>query len=320
MLAKHYYQAASAWVVFFAPANDPDISYYNEFLSYLEEKQRAAVVKLDERNTLFLVPPSDFSEKVLKVPGKLSISGVVLRLELDAPGSSFGSFHQNENQETPFNSFKNDSAYHTPVSPPVPYLPPPPPLHANPSLINDAQGHGYVRKNASGANFPPHDYQNSNPYYAVSRPMQEAAAHSSHTQGGNSDGRWKVSESSGLQPEQLAQLASSLIGQHGQMSGVSSSNEYKPSGLNINQQGYQHRNQQNYGLLPNNNQSSSDFPPSQHGQPPNSAASQQEGQVNLQQLQVSEHDDPDADPQRRLEATLQLAAALLQQIQQGKGN
>lgn len=323
MLAKHYYQAASAWVVFFAPADDPDISYYNEFLSYLEEKQRAAVVKLDERNTLFLVPPSDFSEKVLKVPGKLSISGVVLRL--DPPGSSYGSLPQNES----FNSFKSDSVHHNLVSPPAPYLPPPPPFHANSSSINDAQGHDYARKNAPGANFSPHDYQNSNPYYAVSRPTHEAAAHSSYTQGGNSDGRWKVSESSpapsslpvtGLPPEQLAQLASSFLGQQGQMSGVSSSNEYKPSGLNINQHGPQYRNPQNYGLLPNNNQTSSDFPPSQYGQAPNLVASQREAQVNQQQLQASEHDDSEGDPQKRLEATLQLAAALLQQIQQGKGN
>ncbi|KAG6420743.1 hypothetical protein SASPL_117281 [Salvia splendens] len=126
MLAKHYYQAASASAAFFAPANDPDISYYNEFMSYLGEKQRAAVVKLDERNTLFLVPPSEFSEKVLKLPGKVCISGVVLRL--DPPGSSHGFLPPNENRETPFNSFQNDSVYQNSVSPLGPYLPPPPPL------------------------------------------------------------------------------------------------------------------------------------------------------------------------------------------------
>lgn len=63
------------------PGSDADMEFYNEFMHYLEEKQRAAVAKLDDKTTLFLVPPSEFSEKVLKVPGKLSISGVILRLE-----------------------------------------------------------------------------------------------------------------------------------------------------------------------------------------------------------------------------------------------
>lgn len=81
MLAKHYYQAVGVWVVFFVPGSDADIEFYNEFMHYLEEKQRAAVAKLDDKTTVFLVPPSEFSEKVLKVPGKLSISGVILRLE-----------------------------------------------------------------------------------------------------------------------------------------------------------------------------------------------------------------------------------------------
>ncbi|CAH9100196.1 unnamed protein product, partial [Cuscuta europaea] len=55
MLSKHYYQAARSWVVFFAPANDPDIAFYNEFMNYLGDKQRAAVAKLDDSTTLFLV-------------------------------------------------------------------------------------------------------------------------------------------------------------------------------------------------------------------------------------------------------------------------
>uniref|UniRef100_J3MWA4 RRM domain-containing protein n=2 Tax=Oryza brachyantha TaxID=4533 RepID=J3MWA4_ORYBR len=81
MLAKHYYQAASSWVVFFVPENDADMAAYNEFMNYLGDKQRAAVCKLGERSSLFLVPPSDFSEQVLRVPGKVSISGVILKFE-----------------------------------------------------------------------------------------------------------------------------------------------------------------------------------------------------------------------------------------------
>lgn len=81
MLAKHFYQAGSVGVVFFVPENDPDIIPYNEFMHYLGEKQRAAVAKLGEGTTLFLVPPSQFSEQVLKVPGKVSISGVILKFQ-----------------------------------------------------------------------------------------------------------------------------------------------------------------------------------------------------------------------------------------------
>ncbi|KAG1364284.1 flowering time control protein FPA [Cocos nucifera] len=91
MLSKHYYQAASTWVVFFVPENDADIVFYNEFMHYLGEKQRAAVAKLGGRITLFLVPPSDFSEHVLKVPGKVSISGVILKFQ--QPSSDFISLH-----------------------------------------------------------------------------------------------------------------------------------------------------------------------------------------------------------------------------------
>ncbi|XP_020583337.1 flowering time control protein FPA [Phalaenopsis equestris] len=81
MLAKHYYQAVSTWVVFFVPESDADIGFYGEFMHYLGEKQRVAVAKLEEKVTLFLVPPSDFSEQVLKVPGKVSISGVILKFQ-----------------------------------------------------------------------------------------------------------------------------------------------------------------------------------------------------------------------------------------------
>ncbi|TKW32524.1 hypothetical protein SEVIR_2G173000v4 [Setaria viridis] len=88
MLSKHYYQAAGSWVVFFVPENDADMAAYNDFMSYLGDKQRAAVCKLGERSTLFLVPPSDFSEQVLRVPGKVSISGVILRFQQSNPDYS----------------------------------------------------------------------------------------------------------------------------------------------------------------------------------------------------------------------------------------
>ncbi|KAH7684226.1 Splicing factor 3b subunit 4 protein [Dioscorea alata] len=90
MLAKHYYQAAGTWVVFFVPETDADIVFYNELLHYLSEKQRAAVAKLGDKISLFLVPPSEFSEHVLKVPGKMSISGLILKFQhSDSCSSSF---------------------------------------------------------------------------------------------------------------------------------------------------------------------------------------------------------------------------------------
>ena len=85
MLSRHYYQAAGSWVIFFVPENDADMAAYNDFMSYLGDKQRAAVCKLGERSTLFLVPPSDFSEQVLRVPGKVSISGVILKFQQSNP-------------------------------------------------------------------------------------------------------------------------------------------------------------------------------------------------------------------------------------------
>ncbi|KAI5661707.1 hypothetical protein M9H77_21030 [Catharanthus roseus] len=89
MLAKHYYQSTSIWAVYFVPASDLDMVFYNEFMTYLEEKQHAA--------------------KVLKVPGRLSISGVVLRSE--QPGSTYGgSFHQQEKKDPEFATLHRDTS------------------------------------------------------------------------------------------------------------------------------------------------------------------------------------------------------------------
>ncbi|KAF3782707.1 Flowering time control protein [Nymphaea thermarum] len=111
MLAKHFSQASGVGIVFFVPQSDADIIFYNEFMHYLEEKQRAAVAKLGEKTTLFLVPPSDFSEKVLKVPGKMSISGVILSFQhantsLQHPSESMSSQH------LPPNHHVDDVIYH----------------------------------------------------------------------------------------------------------------------------------------------------------------------------------------------------------------
>lgn len=52
---------------------------YQEFLYYLGSKHRAGVAKFSDGTTLFLVPPSDFSENYLKVHGTDRLFGVVLK-------------------------------------------------------------------------------------------------------------------------------------------------------------------------------------------------------------------------------------------------
>lgn len=379
MLAKHYYQAASAWVVFFVPATDPDMAFYKEFRNYLGEKQRAAVAKLDERTTLFLVPPSEFSEKVLKVPGKLSISGVILRLEPQS--SSYGSPPQHQNKETTFTSFQGNSPYQKPISPSDRYLPnhsfknferpviSAPPIsgalssgglaapfsgsgHSTSNLHEpfNTQQHDHLlhqQKLASGTNWPLRDLQNLNSntpnissqasmgYSALPRSVQETSQnnYTSEMSGTSSSGNGKLPlqerpplpsplPSAGFRPEQLAQLASTLLGQQGQLSSGLTGEGYRQA-ENMNQSGYSSIPSQNYGLP--NDQVSSEFSSAQFGQvqqfqqqqqTPNSVAAPQMNQ----QLQNAGQEDAEADPQKRLQATLQLAAALLQQIQQGKGN
>ncbi|XP_015578105.2 flowering time control protein FPA [Ricinus communis] len=396
MLAKHYYQAASAWVVFFAPASDADIGYYNEFMHYLGEKQRAAVAKLDDKTTLFLVPPSDFSEKVLRVPGKLCISGVVLRLEL--PGPNLGPIHHpNERRDTNLLSFHGDA-------PPTPsgHFPSMQSLTelgrsvGDPSLLRDVATSGTpaafsgsshaVGRISDSYNESRHDYpiQQRNPMHgpnwsphhpqisgnrntpsqgyntaidpvsqehhsAIPRAVQEdALAHytsgmSSNTLSGNRQSSLQENKPSipsslpiaGLQPQQLAQLASSLLGQQrqpGSNPNVSMGEDIRQTNT-MNPPENQVRTAQAHGFQ--NSRMVSDISTSQFGQPlkfqqqqhqasnvpkPVPTAVQREVQsVSSQMQNTSAQEEADGDPQKRLQATLQLAAALLQQIQQGKG-
>lgn len=115
MIAKHFYSAADSWVVFFAPQTDADIGLYDEFMHYLAGRQRAAVAKLDDLHTLFLVPPSEFSEKVLKVPGKLHISGLILRLEHHV--INYGSTNTIDKNDAPSMQFTGDPRIPTSISP-----------------------------------------------------------------------------------------------------------------------------------------------------------------------------------------------------------
>ncbi|CAN1315991.1 Flowering time control protein FPA [Linum perenne] len=354
MLAKHYYQAAFAWVVFFVPASDADMGHYNEFMHYLGEKQRAAVAKLDDKTTLFLVAPSEFSEKVLKVPGKMSISGVVLRLEPLGPSSGPRHHHPNDNREAnlhfqgdghmPYNKasslpdfaksgavsagFSGSVHPHGNMSDPYPdnrnnY---PPTELRNPMLGNrimpSSQGSYSLGNNANdpGTTGPPEN--NSSAQYG--------GGTSNHP---SSSGNMSIQEptpspapaSLGLQPHQLAQLVSSLLAQQGQNQLVSSNpnantsstvEDFRP----VQQQSFHNNNQQNY-----------DGSATHYGQL--QELQQQTANVLTNMNREVQPGAPSAvqgaGPQdggggggggvKRLEATLELAATLLKQIQQGKG-
>lgn len=384
MLSKHYYQAVGVWVVFFVPGSDADIEFYNEFMHYLEEKQRAAVAKLDDKTTLFLVPPSEFSEKVLKVPGKLSISGVILRLE--NPGMNHGPEHiqremtnenllsYNENILHPKSSF---SSARVPTSPSISEF-------ANSGINNHSfLGNKFAAAPSVGLseshdersrNYPMHQ-QTSGPNWS-SQNLQNFSNRTLQPSGGAEERQPiipravqdvnSIQHSSGisgipfygdklsypdirhldplsvpvgaLPPEQLAQLAASLLEQQRQ-SGSSSSASALGDPRQVNRfstPDTSSRPPQKYA--PENNSVNSDLSTSQLGQilqmqkqqqisnvPQLSQMVQREAQREANGNQPlttdsNSQEDGDADPQKRLQATLQLAAVLLQQIQQGKGS
>lgn len=87
LLSKHYEDATGFDIVFFVPDSEEDFASYTEFLRYLGSKDRAGVAKFDDGTTLFLVPPSDFLTKVLKVSGPERLYGVVLKFPQVAPSS-----------------------------------------------------------------------------------------------------------------------------------------------------------------------------------------------------------------------------------------
>ncbi|KAG5599528.1 hypothetical protein H5410_030898 [Solanum commersonii] len=79
-LTIHYSNAAVGFnIVFFLPDTDKYFASYTEFLRYLSAKDRVGVAKLCDGTHMFLVPPSDFIRKVLKVDGPACLYGVVLK-------------------------------------------------------------------------------------------------------------------------------------------------------------------------------------------------------------------------------------------------
>ncbi|GMI92975.1 hypothetical protein like AT2G43410 [Hibiscus trionum] len=88
MLAKHCREAVGFDIVFFLPDSEDDFASYTEFLRYLGSNNRAGVAKFDDGTTLFLVPPSEFLTKVLKVLGPERLYGVVLKLTPQVPSTA----------------------------------------------------------------------------------------------------------------------------------------------------------------------------------------------------------------------------------------
>ncbi|XP_014518301.1 flowering time control protein FPA [Vigna radiata var. radiata] len=411
MLSKHYYQAVGVWVVFFVPGSDADMEFYNEFMHYLEEKQRAAVAKLDDKTTLFLVPPSEFSEKVLKVPGKLSISGVILRLE--NPVLNHGPGHMQREMTNENLLSYNENILHLKSSFPLERVPTSPSISelgnsgisnlsflgnkfaAAPSVSDsvhamatmseshDERNRNYpVQQRTSGPNWSSQNLQN---FSSRTQSLQASGGTVEHV----ADERQltiprsvtdvnSIQHSSGtcvipfygdnklsypdirhldplsvpvgaLPPEQLAQLAASLLEQQRQ-SGSSSStsaladrdprqiNRFNTSDISSRFSTSDTSSRQSQKYATENNLVSSDLSTSQLGQilqmqkqqqisnaPQMSQMVQREPQREStgNQLVVTDsslQEDSDSDPQKRLQATLQLAAVLLQQIQQGKGS
>lgn len=128
MLAKHYAEAVGFDIVYFLPDSEDDFASYTEFLRYLGSKNRAGVAKFDDGTTLFLVPPSDFLTKVLKVNGPERLYGVVLKLPQQAPPAvsaqtqlpahmppSYIDRHQIHAPETDFNQMPQKEEHRMPL-------------------------------------------------------------------------------------------------------------------------------------------------------------------------------------------------------------
>ncbi|KAJ8558090.1 hypothetical protein K7X08_004856 [Anisodus acutangulus] len=88
MLTKHYADAVGFNIVYFLPDSEEDFASYTEFLRYLGSKDRAGVAKFGDGTTLFLVPPSDFLTKVLKIVGPERLYGVVLKFAHHIPSGT----------------------------------------------------------------------------------------------------------------------------------------------------------------------------------------------------------------------------------------
>nr|KYP65989.1 Nucleolysin TIAR [Cajanus cajan] len=118
ILTKHFADAIGFDIVFFLPDSEDDFASYTEFLRYLGAKNRAGVAKFVDNTTLFLVPPSDFLTKVLKVAGPERLYGVIPPSQTE-----YGMIPMKEEQVLPmdYNRSLHDDSKHPakPVYPPA---------------------------------------------------------------------------------------------------------------------------------------------------------------------------------------------------------
>ncbi|XP_078432507.1 flowering time control protein FPA-like isoform X2 [Wolffia australiana] len=84
-LAKHCAEAAGLGIVVFLPDSEHDFPSYTDFLQYLSHHNRAAVAKLADGASLFLVPPSPLLPPPLHLSFPNRLYGLVLRLPLPPP-------------------------------------------------------------------------------------------------------------------------------------------------------------------------------------------------------------------------------------------
>ncbi|KAL0292412.1 UNVERIFIED_CONTAM: Flowering time control protein FPA [Sesamum calycinum] len=113
MLNKQYTCAIGFNLLLLLPDSKEDFALYTEFLSYLIAKDWAGVANLDDGNTLFLVPPSNFLTKVLNGSAPLRLHGVVLKYSEPASNSrsmsalsiqpQYGDAHNDTYLETGYN-------------------------------------------------------------------------------------------------------------------------------------------------------------------------------------------------------------------------
>ncbi|KAJ0475570.1 putative RNA recognition motif domain, nucleotide-binding alpha-beta plait domain superfamily [Helianthus annuus] len=342
VLAKHYYRASKSWVVFFVPESDADMGFYNEFMNYLGEKERAAVAKLDDKTTLFLVPPSDFSEKILKVPGKLSISGVILRLDSSSSGveplppppppppplpPQPHPYLVSSHGEDPRSSFASPSGTYPPFSnhgkpranSSLPGLPlgPVPFRNMVEPVVENTQDHVHHQQQqqnliAGGRNLAPPSRGGGD---FMIPPSNDSVSSSGYRPGSPTImPQYGQQVAGGIQQDQLAQLASYL------------GNARQSMGEDFRQMSNMVTSDNVYGMPQTHPSPNLQIGSEHHPAPPqyhhvqtqqvqqqqvsNIAPVGQSGQVNAQ--------EGDPDPQKRLQATLELAATLLKQIQQGK--
>ncbi|KAK8630555.1 hypothetical protein V6N13_079343 [Hibiscus sabdariffa] len=311
MLSKHYYQASSAWVVFFVPEN-PSGSIGSSCPS-----ERSDPNSLPFHGDTSFAKPSTTSGSFPSMPyPELSRQGIK---DVSYPGhgtvsappvSLSGSAHSVGNVSDLYDEHRRD------------YAPQQNAMYEQGWSSHDQHHPVSVNRSAPPqvSGFDPAIQGNQS---VMPRAVQETYS----STGGNSKPSMPEFKSSSmpinaLQPEQLARLASSLIGQQGQVGNIANA----PLGENIRHTNTMDhsdmmRQQQGYGLQ--NNQAFPELSTSQYSQQQqtsNSAAAVSQATQRNQQLQgTGIPEEGDGDPQKRLQATLQLAAALLQQIQQGKG-